>query len=198
MRTINVDLFTFNELSDEAKEKAIRDNRGINVEYEDWYEHINEMFIENSAFDVTKIYFSGFWSQGDGAMFEYDSLPSSFMDSFIDQLKLSSMRKNWLKNNICVSGKGRHSGHYYHEKSCSHNIYWEVNNGDLHWATTFYQWLESFEADFEQYVIDFYENECIKLYRGLEQQYDYLTSDESITDTILCNEYEFTEDGQMQ
>lgn len=195
MRTINVDLFTFNELSEDVKEKVISNNREINVEH-DWWEFIYEDFEENCAFDLKKIYFSGFWSQGDGAMFEYNSLPSTFMDSFIDQLELSSMRKNWLRNNIFISGRGKHSGHYYHEKSCSHNIRWEVDNGDLHWGTTFYQWLESFEGDFEDYVTNLYEDECRKLYRALEDEYNYLTSDESIVDTILSNEYKYTQDGQ--
>ena len=108
------------------------------------------------------------------------------------------MRKNWLLNNIYVSGKGKHSGHYYHEKSCGHSIYWEVNNGDLHWDTKFYRWLESFADDFEQYVIDKYEDLCCDLYQRLSSEHDWLTSDENVTETILCNDYEFNENGEMQ
>jgi hypothetical protein len=34
------------------------------------------------------------------------------------------------------------------------------------------------------------------MYRQLEAEYEYLTSDEAITETIRSNEYEFTEDGR--
>jgi hypothetical protein len=195
MRTISIDMFTFNELSDEAKQVAINNNREINVDYE-WWDFTYEDFIENSVFDIDNIYFSGFYSQGDGAMFEYSSIPDKLKIDFVNQLKLSSMRKNWLLNNVHVSGNGKHRGYYYHENSCSHNIYWEVDNGDLHWETNFYQWLESFADDFEDYVISLYKDECRKLYRELERGYDYLTSDEAVAETLILNEYEFTEDGR--
>ena len=34
------------------------------------------------------------------------------------------------------------------------------------------------------------------LYRQLEAEYDYLTSDEAIDDSIIANEYTFTENGR--
>lgn len=196
MRTINVNLFSFDELSESAKEKAIESFRDINVDH-DWYEFTYEYFKENCIFGVDKIYFSGFWSQGDGAMFEYSYIPDSLKKDFIDSLNLSPMRKNWLLNNIYVSGSGKHRGHYYHEKTCSHNIYWEINNGDLNWDTNFYKWMESFAEDFEQYVVDKYEDLCCDLYRQLNKEYNYLTSDEVVAETILCNGYEFTENGKI-
>lgn len=33
------------------------------------------------------------------------------------------------------------------------------------------------------------------LYRQLEREYDYLTSDEAVDEAILANEYSFTVDG---
>lgn len=197
MRTINVDLFLFEELSDDAKKIAIEANRDINVDHA-WYEFVYEDFEENCIFGVDNIYFSGFWSQGDGAMFEYSSIPYSLKKDFIDSLDLSPMRKNWLLNNIYASGRGKHSGHYCHEKCCGHNIYWEINNGDLNWDTNFYQWMEGFAEDFEQYVIDKYEDLCRDLYRALEDEYNHRTSDEVVAETLICNEYEFTENGEIQ
>ena len=57
MRTINVDLFTFNELSDEAKEKVIRDNREINVDQQrftsqDFGRRVMEQCLSIAAFQV--------------------------------------------------------------------------------------------------------------------------------------------------
>ena len=195
MRTIEQTVYSFTELSEAVQQKVIEKNYDINV-YDDWYEFIHESFIEeNKYFEVDNIHFSGFWSQGDGAMFEYSGIKQELVDEFIDSLNLSPMRKGWLKNNIHASCKGNHVGHYYHENCCNHSIYWEVDNGDLHWTTTFYQWLESFIEDFESFVIDKYKDMCRDLYRDLEREYEYLTSEDGIIETM--NEYEFFENGDM-
>ena len=176
MRTIEQKIYSFTELSEAVQKKVIEDNYNINVHHE-WYEYIYEDFISNNKyFEVDNIYFSGFWSQGDGAMFEYSLIKQELIDEFIDSLELSPMRKQWLENNICISGKGKHSGHYYHENCCSHSIYWEVDNGDLDWTSNFYQWLKSFAEDFEDFVVDRYRDLARDLYRSLEKEHDYLTS----------------------
>jgi hypothetical protein len=195
MRTIEQKIYSFNELSEDAKQKAIENNHEVNV-HEDWYEYIYEDFIEsNKDFDIENIYFSGFWSQGDGAMFEYSGISDNLKDEFIDSLGLSPMRAEWLRNNVYVSGKGIQSGHYYHEKSCSHSIYWEVDNGDLHWSSLFYEWLESFTEDFESFVISRYEDLAGDLYSKLSHSYDYLTSEVAIIESIEAIDLEFYEDG---
>jgi hypothetical protein len=35
------------------------------------------------------------------------------------------------------------------------------------------------------------------IYRQLESEYDYANSDESVDENILCNEYEFDENGKL-
>lgn len=182
----------------ELLEKVIEKHRDINVNF-DWWDFIYENFKEynDEYFGIDKIYFSGFWSQGDGAMFEYNSISDRLKDIFIDGLDLSPMRKGWLRNNASVSGKGVQRGLYYHEKSCSHSIYWEVDNGDLYWDRPLYQWIESFANDFENFIEELYVNLCADLYSTLKKEYTYLTSDESILEALECNEYEFTEDGNI-
>ena len=198
MKTISIQLFSFNELSVEAQKKAIEKHYDINVHH-GWWEFLYDDFKEqatNEGFDIDRIYFSGFWSQGDGAMFEYSGLDDKLLHDFVDTLDLSPMRKQWILNNIYVSGSGKQRGHYYHNKSCDHSIYWEINNGDLHWTTNFYQWLESFCDDFEEFVINRYDDLCHSLYTSLENEYNYLTSEEAIKETIILNEYEFTSEGK--
>jgi hypothetical protein len=200
MRTIVTETiaYKFDELSKETQEKAIDKNRDMNVNY-DWWDCTYDDFKENNNeyFHIDRIYFSGFWSQGDGAMFEYSSLPDRLMDIFIDGLDLTPMRKGWLRNNIAVSGYGKQRGHYYHENSCTHSIYWEVDNGDLHYDRSLYQWLMSFENDFEDFVIDYYKDLCLNLYKDLETEYNYLTSDEVIKESLIENDYEFDINGNI-
>ena len=209
MRTIETKLYTFEELSEEAKQRAIEKNRYFNVEDSFWHECVYETFkdqAEEAGFSIATlsdkrgkglaIYFSGFWSQGDGAMFEYDHISDELKNEFIEGLKLSPMRKTWLKNQAVICGSCRHLGHYYHENCASHSIDFESS---FQWsvAINFHNWIESFAADFEDFVISKYKDLCRDLYRQLEKEYEYMTSDESVSESLISNEYEFTEDGMM-
>lgn len=199
MKTIEIKLYSFDELSEEAKDKAIEDARNNDgyLDYE-WWDSVYEDYKENiiaEYFDVTKMYFRGFWSQGDGAMFEYDGITDKLFNDFVDSLDLSPMRKQWLKTQGCVYAQGRQSGLYYHEKSCSHRIYLEPN---FSWqsAENFANWIESFQDDFEEYVKDEYVELASSLYSALEKEYNHFTSDEVIKELII-NEYDFTKDGEI-
>ena len=73
MRQIAVNVYKFDELSDEAKEKVLEKHRDINVDDSHWYEFTMEMWkekLKEAGFDDAEIHFSGFWSQGDGACFD--------------------------------------------------------------------------------------------------------------------------------
>src|SRR5512135_2350510 len=78
-------LYKFEELSEEAQQKALEKQaefEGENFEPDfDWYANIAEAFgldirqtrktrMDNTHFYAPTIYYSGFWSQGDGACFE--------------------------------------------------------------------------------------------------------------------------------
>ena len=205
MKTVELKLYKFDELSKEVQEKVIEKNRDINV-YDDWHEFILEDWIKeeipSKGFEATNIYYSGFWSQGDGAMFEYDGISNDLLNKFLDTMligtePLSPMRKQWILNNVYVSASGKHSGHYNHEGCCSHSIYWEVDNGDLHYSTNFHQWLMSFADDFEAFIVEEYEYICRELYRSLEESYDYLTEERQIVETLYGQDYDYTEDGNI-
>jgi hypothetical protein len=192
-------LFKFEELTPEAQEKAIEANRTVNVEYSDWHECTIDQFKEaatEKGFEVGNVYFRGFWSQGDGAMFEYSRLDNTLRVEFIKSLNLSPMRESWLVDNTCISGSGSQKGLYHHEKSCSHSIYWEVDNGDLHWSTNFYKWIESFGPAFEEFIIELYEDLCHQLYKSLEKEYEYYTSEEHLREYFVEMDWEFTEEGK--
>lgn len=198
MKTVEIKLYKFDELSKEVQEKVIQNNRDINV-YDDWHEWILEDWIKeeipNKGFDATNIYYSGFWSQGDGAMFEYGGITDELLNEFIDTLNLSPMRRQWLVNNLYAGANGNHSGRYSHEKCCSHTIHWDIVNA--HWSTNLYKWIESFADDFEAFIIDRYEDICRELYRELEKSYYYLTEERQIVETLYGQDYDYTENGDI-
>lgn len=53
---------------------------------------------------------------------------------------------------------------------------------------------EQLEDEIEDWRID----KCHEIYKALEEEYDDLTSDERIIETIEANDYEFDEDGKLQ
>ncbi len=51
-------------------------------------------------------------------------------------------------------------------------------------------------ADAEEAVIEALRDLARWLYRQLEREYEYLTSDEAVDEAIIANEYTFTETGR--
>ena len=197
MRTVELQVFSFGELSATAKQVVLDNYRDIHTRFDDWCEPIQEGFREKAieaGFEIEDIFFSGFWSQGDGAMFTYTAFNDAIMSNFVDQLDVSDADKVIVKAQAYVSGKGLHRGHYFHENSCDHYIYLESNNPDWEYATDL---ISQHEDAFEQYVIKTYKDLCGELYRDLEKYYEELTSDEAVQEAIEDNDYEFTEDGSI-
>ena len=192
MRTIETVVYTFEELSDEAKQVALDRHREINA-HDGWWDCIYEDLhdkAEKAGFEVQDIYFSGFWSQGDGAMFTYNGLNDNILKGFVAQSDLSEEDKQLILSQGVVNGKGLHRGNYYHERSCDHYVYLESNEqaSDL---------IEGLADVFEEYVIEVYETLCGQLYSSLNKYYDELTNDEAVAETLVDNGYEFTESGRM-
>jgi hypothetical protein len=75
-RTIEktVTLFTFDELEGHAKDRALETLRRFATGDSFWHEGITEGDAKECAklagFDIDRVMFTGFWSQGDGACFE--------------------------------------------------------------------------------------------------------------------------------
>ena len=73
MHTVSVNLYAFEELAPEVQRKVVERERFINIDDSYWYEPIISDWTEqldNLGFQNTRILFSGFGSQGDGACFE--------------------------------------------------------------------------------------------------------------------------------
>lgn len=136
------------------------------------------------------IYFSGFWSQGDGACFEgtwqaRDMKPLKDLKGYAPQDKeLHRIHKAlWAikKQFPDASCTSKHTGHYYHSRSCTLD---PLLAEDRDYNKEEWEPLEEALIDFMDWI-----------YGQLEKEYDYLNSDEQVDETIRANEYEFTEEG---
>jgi len=151
---------------------------------------------------VRRMYFSGFWSQGDGACFEgeFDNLRTYLDHHHKDQYP---MIRKLLEHGGCVYITCTHSGHYYHENctafstECSELFYHLVEcPTEFHEqiVDTWDKQLEHEICDFERDVIEQWRTYMRDLYRKLEEEYDYLVSDEAVWETIEANELDEDEE----
>lgn len=197
MKTIELNIHSYNELRQSAKEKA-KDNYHEQFCFSDYSSDIIDYWIEKynvkKYFDYKEAFYSGFYSQGDGAMFEYYNLKNDLIKEAINSLDIKKSIKDIMNNHLCIIARGRHSGHYYHNKSVDHNL--EINieiNSDAY--TNLYDYIALYLDEIKQYIINKYDDLCSELYTMLENGYENLTSEESISMFYNDNDIMFFEDG---
>lgn len=184
MRQVKINLYQFDELNEETKKKVLENFRHINTEHE-WYEPVYEGFEEIASeygIEVEDMSFSGFYSQGDGASFEGKI---SDFKKFAEKTGLKRLEpfSEPIEYNLEMNIT-RVSYQYCH----SNTVEADVRDGG------YYPRLSNL---IEGKLREVKEELCGKLYRILEEEYCYLTSDEVVADTIRANGYEFTEGGDL-
>jgi hypothetical protein len=177
MRTIRTKVYQFSELSEPAKDKAVEKLYDINTDYEWWdlTEDEETGKLIQQGFKDAKIMFSGFSSQGDGACFTCSSID---FDIFL----------NGKYKGLDISANITHSWRHYFATSTTVNLYDESSLADL--SEDKY---DTIQKDIEN------ERERLgnEIYRTLEKEHEYLTSEPAIIESIESNEYEFTKDGEL-
>lgn len=189
MKTKTISIYTFDELSDKAKDHAREYWREHGMDY-DWYEFTLDLLrekLEKAGFISPEIRFSGFCSQGDGASFT----------ASIDLIR-------WLKANKSASNyrpilkairDGRITGkvtpipsHYVHENTAETAL---DHEGDL--TTKQCALMDRLQQEIEE------DRRLLsnRIYRDLEKEYEYLTANGQIDENIRNNGYEFNADGSM-
>jgi hypothetical protein len=206
--TTNTDVYEFRELPPEAQKRAIGDVRN-NEYYLDypWHEFTIEEFVNdrtNEGWDLTtdKVHYSGFWSQGDGASFDATLKIYNYLN-FHNLTEKYPLITKMTSNETLVWGKthtNSYSTHYSHERTRYFELDHEcedtlVSDGGLNESDlpAFRDEVIALEKEIEDDRLDLSQ----KLYRTLEKEYDYLMSDDSITDHIISNDSEFTLDGKQ-
>lgn len=173
MKTKTIELFTFDELSETAKQNAIKQLWDINIDYE-WYECTIEEFKDQlyfAGFSNIKIDFSGFYSQGDGLSFTGD-----FNNKNIN--KKADIYYQSIKDFL----------QYIEHKHCYFNIE-RISSRYSHENTVY--------SD-NEYMLGYCRSIMQEFYRALENEYEYLTSEAQIIESIDYNNYYFTEDGELE
>jgi hypothetical protein len=198
-------------------QQLIAKYRDINVDYHGWWECVYSDFVEDMAavgIRVERMYFSGFASQGDGACFvgEVDD-----WGLFLPHMNIHDRILIQHAENTVWEFSVKHSGYYFHENSTHftdgiylpeaglvptdgyRDEYIEFNSpypaDDVRsqaWLTVLEQYdpatlVDDFTERFKDHMRD--------LYRRLEQDYNYLTSDEVVWESIVANELNIEEEA---
>ena len=135
MKTVTIQMYQFNDLSDTAKEKVLENFRDINVGFDGWSDDATEDAEEIGrilGIDIENIYFSGFSSQGDGACFEgrysYRKGSGKELIGYAPKDKelhriardiFNLQRRNFYR----LEAKVKHSGHYYHKRCTEIDVF---------------------------------------------------------------------------
>lgn len=208
MKTIELQLFTFDELSEKAKEKAIRDwrNKGYDNQY--YYDE-----IVGSVKAVAELFNLKFGRQ-------YTDIKAGHIDDNILELsgvrllkyilnnygnklftpkyiKMIHRRVNW-RQFVCEHGKGR-NGEYTQIYSRT----FKVNDGcpltgicyDYDILQPVYDFLKKPEK--QTTFADLISNIEHAIGKTFEDTEDWLNSDEFIISEIEAQDYEFTESGEI-
>jgi hypothetical protein len=187
MRTIRTKIYLFDELSKEAQNNAIENFRNINVDFCEWFDADFEGFKEDLnelGFINAEISFSGFYSQGDGACFDAKIDASKFAET-INEKRIAKLIKNGYISEFEIS-KTSYANHYSHEKTRF-----------VDFDSTGYKNIDEILQSLCEKIEVIRLEKSKEIYKSLEQQYDYLQSDEAVKETIIANDYEFTKDGKQ-
>jgi len=206
---IETTVYRLDELSDAAKDKARAWHRQTGFDH-DWFEFVYDDFERICAIigvDLkivpvrlygggtrrTCIWFSGFWSQGDGACFEgryshatgapraiRDHAPKDNELHRIADALLAIQRRNFYQLHATVAHRGR----YCHAYSMAIS----VERDSPTW--------QDMTADAEEAVIEVLRDLARWLYRQLERECDNLTADQVVDEAIIANAYTFTAGGR--
>ena len=218
MRTIETNLYTFDELSPEAKERAVQNvlNAGWMTDY-DWWDCTYDQFREDMkehGITVDKIYFSGFWSQGDGACFTghirltqeqmLESLPKEMREKFITfntKVKLMGFEPMSLHYSARIEQRGNysHSGSMYIVDDYNNT---EIEETDVDCEDMLDEGVllrDDFDGrvEYGDLAIELAWGHADDLYKRLREEYEYLTSEENVAEYLSNNDREFTEDGKF-
>jgi hypothetical protein len=207
---IETTVYRLDELSDHARERARDWYRQTGFDH-DWFDFVFEDFericailgirlrespvrlMGGSSRQQPHIFFRGFSSQGDGACFEAfyayaKNAPRRIRqyapkDAELHQLA-QALQDIQRRNFFQLRAEARHRGPGDHEYCMAISV---------ERRSACYQ---DMTVDAEDAVIEALRGLARWLYRQLEREYDFLTSDAVVDEAITANEYTFTESGR--
>lgn len=206
--------FKFSELSPAAKQRACQDYAETGMDHE-WWEFVFEDYKEKceaAGFHDPEFSFSGFWSQGDGAKFNcHFSFKDEELAPFLPEgvwpqllaLKAEARLLDEPVPAFYYAGSIEDRGHY------SHCYVMTLGNSDglmmdtgMAARSEFSDKVDSYldsvsHITIEQNILEAARDIAQDLYKSLEIEYEYQTSEESVEAMSGANDWLYDEDGRL-
>lgn len=182
----------FSELSDSAKRKAIDKLSDGWLDYEWWDSVYDDAKRAGKilGLEVDEIFFSGFWSQGDGASFT-----GSYRYKQRSALGIAAYAPQDAElQRIARALQELQRRHFYRLRATVRAGRGHYVNVDAEDSENPYRNIRDAEGDLRELMADF----AAWIYKNLEDEYEYLTSDEVMIDSIDANDYTFDEEGNLE
>ena len=218
-KTIEVEVFKWEELSQTAKDKARE--WYINGMTYDWWDCTYEDAKEDGyelGFCIEDIGFSGFWSQGDGASWEGQVDVRQWLEAHEkDSIGLSAWCALVQEDVVSKHIQVRRSGRYYHEGTMDVGYVEDDTDGfeddytmqlpSIFKGMTIANLFDIIATDpdcnhktvedITTAITESAKDYARHIYKRLEEEYDYLTSEEAVAEACDANDYHFDEDGRL-
>ncbi len=193
MKEVIVKTYEYKELDTKVQERVrnwYRENCMDGDTF--WSDCVTEDFstiLKMCGWTETNFYWSGFCSQGDGACFDgiwhgYDVDPDKLAKDCPDEaecIAICRQIKEIVTRNEDCAVSVKHEGHYQHSR-CTRFV--DLADKEM-------------KSDDFDYLVELSRDLMNILYHKLEDAYDWETSDESVIDNIVNNDWTFTKDGRL-
>jgi hypothetical protein len=191
--SVQKEVFQFEELPESAKGTAINAVNCFDDFAKDFVIDDAKTVAALMGWRIDKIYFSGFWSQGDGACFEgvmrYAKGCTKAIKSYAPQdTELQRIAQAWQdlqkRNFYSLTATVKQRGHYMHSGCTSFDCE-DTRTGYLE-SLEIQDEIETIGRDFMDWI-----------YKSLEKEYDYQTSESAIVELCEANDYLFDKHGNL-
>ena len=191
MKTIEISLYKFDELSEAAQQNAIENQRNseYNVDLEFFNEDTVEQIIAAGFKGNVKLQYSLSYSQGDGLSFSCDYF-DKLNELFVEVLGTGKQKTiDCIINNCSFENKGNNGRYCYASRN---DISFEFDDYSANKPL-----IHDIVSQVETKIKDIYIDLCNELEKNGYKYIEYENSDECIIENLIGNEYDFTENGQM-
>ena len=175
MKTIEINLYKFSELSEQAKKNALNKLSDINIDY-DWYqftfEDCERIGIKIVEFDIYGRYIKGCLIIND--LVDICNLIKKEHGEGCETYKTAINYLDQYDKLVAKHSKGLKGGEQVHE-----------DNYDI------------FDEELKDLLFELRDDILQDYLNILRNEYEYRTSEEAIIETIEANDYDFTEDGKL-
>lgn len=195
MKTIELKLYKFEELSQEAKDYAVDKQRDYEYEHGNPLEFFSEVYNEKlleAGFEETKIQYSLSYSQGDGLSFSakyFTKLELLYLE-VLGKGKEKTAKLLAENTEVRITGN---TGHYCYAHTSQVDLYFENYTSYINCENI--DNIENVQGQVLNKLTTIYMNLCKELEDIGYKEIEYQQSDEAIQETIIANEYDFLEDG---